>query len=229
MNFTKFVPYEAKDFLKNVQDVVFLKEGWRGKIFRGVFEGKNVAIKIARYPELSKNIRKEGEILKLVNSRNIGPNLLIFGYDFVVMEFIEGKHLKDFLRRTLESDDDRRNLLFLSDILKKLLFQARALDELKISKNEMHRPYSNVIVAVDRPVLIDFESTVTTERPKNVTQLFSFVISYLKNFLTSNRAIEESIELMKRYKESYLLSDFQNLVCLFEKTFQEILSGKFTR
>lgn len=202
---SKFIPQTGEKILKELRDCEFIREGWRGKIYKGVLDGIEVVVKIARTPSLSENIRREGEIIEIANSSNIGPRLILYGYDFVVEEFINGCHLKEML--------DRKDIIY--DVLYDLLLQARTLDELMISKDEMHRPYTNVIVVERRPVLIDFESAKITKRPKNVTQLFSFILSFLR-FELSLKEFEECIDLMRRYKSSYLDHHFEAM-CEFLK------------
>ncbi len=194
----KFLETDAEKFLGACKNVGFLTKGWRGNIYTSELDGKKVIIKVARSPELSRNILKEAEILKIVNQEGIGPHLLLYGYDFVVEEFVEGVTFD----KVIDSDEfsaQRKIFLFL-DILK----QARKLDILKISKNEMHRPYKNVILSKKGIVLIDFESATFSQRPKNVTQVFSFIVSFLKrNFFMSLIKEEEAIKIMKEYKRTY--------------------------
>jgi putative serine/threonine protein kinase len=194
-----------QDFCANIKNLSFLKEGWRGKIFVGFFNEKKVAIKVAKSFHLIQNIRKEAEILRQVNEKNIGPKIILSGSDFFVMEFIDGIPFKKIL--------DEVNTL--SDLFFDILYQARELDRMKISKNEMHKPYNNVIFCEKekRVVLIDFESSQFTEKPKNVTQFVSFLISFLKSKGRIYPQEEKTaIELMINYKKDCSDENFRKLL-----------------
>jgi predicted Ser/Thr protein kinase len=47
-----------------IQGLTYLDEGWRGVVYRGFFEGKEVAIKVAKAQEKEYAIRKEARILE---------------------------------------------------------------------------------------------------------------------------------------------------------------------
>ncbi len=194
-----------QNFYKNIKDINFLKEGWRGKIFVGYIDEKKVAIKVAKFPYLINNIKKEAEVLRRVNEKNIGPKLLLEGSDFFVMEFVDGVPFKKIL--------DKSNTI--SYAFFDILHQAYELDKMKISKNEMHKPYNNVILCEkeNKVVLIDFESSQFTEKPKNVTQFVSFLLSFLKakgKIYPKEEKI--AIEIMRNYKIDYSDKSFKEIL-----------------
>jgi len=194
-----------QDFYKNIKDIDFLKEGWRGKIFVGYIDEKKVAIKVAKFPYLINNIKKEAEVLRKVNKKNIGPKILLEGSDFFVMEFIDGIPFKKIL--------DESNTI--SDVFFDILYQAYELDRMKISKNEMHKPYNNAILCEkeNKVVLIDFESSQFTEKPKNVTQFVSFLLSFLKTKGKIYPKEEKiAIEIMRNYKRDYSDESFKEIL-----------------
>lgn len=213
---SKFLPERGENLLNNniIKDYKFLKEGWRGKIYRGKFNEKDVIIKIARIPSLSEKIRKEGEIIEIVNLKNIGPNLVLYGFDFIITEFIEGMHLKEILDSPT-----------LPHILEEILMQARELDKLNISKDEMHRPYTNIIVSKNKTFLIDFESSKITNKPQNVTQFVSFWLSY---FRTHIKPFETDfvIELLKKYKRNYSGDTFKEIIGFFREKQEYVRKSK---
>lgn len=215
---SKFLPERGENLLLNnkIKNCKFLKEGWRGKIYKGEFKEKDVIIKIARIPSLSEKIRKEGEIIERVNIKNIGPKLLLYGFDFIITEFIEGTHLKEFFNSPSP---------LLQNILEEILIQARELDKLNISKDEMHRPYTNIIVSKNKPVLIDFESSKITDKPQNVTQFVSFWLSYLR---TQIKPIEANfvIDLLRKYKKNYSEDTFLEIVGFFREKQETIMKNK---
>jgi len=59
-------------------------------------------------------------------------------------------------------------------VFSEILKQCKTLDELKINKEEMHKPLKNIIIKNNKPILIDFERCHYTLRPKNLNQFKQF-------------------------------------------------------
>ena len=180
-----------QDIKLEIKNLEKIGEGWRGSIFKGNFKGQILSFKVPSEPIHISSILKEGEILKIVNKAGIGGKLILQGEDFIAYKFIEGKEL----RHVINEQNAKK-------ILSQILEQARTLDILKITKEEMHRLHANVLVNKDLKVyLIDFERAKKSEKPKNVTQFVQFLITggtqYLGNF---NK--KEAINLMKEYKQN---------------------------
>ncbi|RMA97272.1 serine/threonine protein kinase [Hydrogenothermus marinus] len=174
---------DIKDKIRNLQ---LIGKGWRGTVYKGVFDGKTLAFKIPNKEEHKKAIQKEGEILSIVNKHKIGGKLHIKGEDFIAYSFIEGKPLKDVLNK-----ENYKNLIL------QLFQQARTLDKLKINKDEFQRPLKNALVDDKGKVhLIDFERAKFSEKVSNITQLLQFINS-LEYF---NIEKEKLIKLGKEYK-----------------------------
>ncbi|GBD03652.1 hypothetical protein HRbin19_00949 [bacterium HR19] len=211
----KEINEKGQDFIKKVEDIKFLKKGWRGIIFVDKFENQKVAIKIAKNETLIKNIKKEAEILKVVNREGIGPDLIAVGYDFIITRFIEGEGFGKVL--------EQKNLSSVKNLFFDILYQARKLDEIKISKNEMHRPYSNIIVSGQKAFLIDFESSQISENPKNITQFFSFILSFLKHKgAIFPKEEKEAILLAQEYKKTYSQKSFEKILKFISDVFTKL-------
>ncbi len=189
---------DIKPEIKNLETV---GKGWRGVVYRGYYNGQLLAFKVPREEIHRKAIKKEAEILKEVNRYGIGGKLKFVGDDFIAYEFIEGKPLKDAL-----NEENVKDLIY------KLLIQARTLDKLGISKDEMHRPYTNVIVDKRGNVhLIDFERAKYTDKPNNVTQLLQFIMTAAKRYFPHIER-EKLIELAKKYKRQPSEKNFQRII-----------------
>ncbi|GEM_PF-382794 len=211
----KEINEKGQDFIKKIEEVKFFKKGWRGIVFTGKFENQKVAIKIAKNENLIKNIKKEAEILKIANRERIGPDLIAVGYDFIITRFIEGEGFGKVL--------DQKDLSSIKNLFFDILYQARKLDEMKISKNEMHRPYNNIIVSGQKAFLIDFESSQISENPKNITQFFSFVISFLKHKgLIFQKEEKSAISLAQEYKKTYSQKSFEKILNFISDVFAKL-------
>ena len=140
--------------------------GKRGLIYTFKKNEKIIAVKI-KNPESKAENRIENEInfLKILNKYKIGPKLLDHGSDYFCYEFINGITLKEFLKTKKLNNK----------IINEILNQCKKLDELKINKEEMHKPLKNIIIKKNKPILLDFERCHYTIRPKNLNQFKQFL------------------------------------------------------
>jgi predicted Ser/Thr protein kinase len=115
-------------------------------------------------------------------------------------EFQEGSYFKDWLK-TASKEQKRKSF-------KNLLKQCYELDRLGITKEEMSRPLKNCIVVKGKPVLIDFERSHKTDKPKNVTQFCQFL---MKEYPRKKSVL---MSLAKEYKREAIL---QPLISLLSK------------
>ncbi len=208
---------EKSDILKklqkiNVLTISYLDKGKRGIVYQGYFNQKHVAIKIAiERAELLNVLEKEAKWLRLLEKYRFAPRLVLQGKDFLLLEFIQGKKIYDYLE-----DASRENSLH---VLKELLAIAHKLDELGINKEEMHHPLKHVLIQSDLRVrLIDYERSSYVENVKNVTQLCQFLTSPIMLKILEQKNIvlqkEEVIELAKQYKKE---NQKENKILLYKK------------
>jgi len=186
-----------------IKDLKLIGKGWRGNVYRGIYEGKDLAFKVASDPQFIPNIQKEGKILKIVNKEGIGGRLFLTGEDFIAYDFIEGKPLNEVI-------NEKNGRIIISKLLK----QARILDKSGINKEELHRPYKNVLVDKNLNVyLIDFERARMGKNIQNVNQFLQYILNegykYLPPF-DKNKLIE----LAKEYKKNKTEENFKKILGL---------------
>ncbi len=198
---------------KGVENIQHYAEGKRGLIFRGKVDTNqyvkkfipttknysDVAIKIKKEESAAEGtIEKEGQWLERVNKLRIGPRLLFATKTFVIVEFIVGENLPEWLEHHSSNE--------CHTVLRQVLFQCFVLDQQKITKEEMHHPYKHIIVTPrEGPVMIDFERCHETEKPQNVTQFVEYICR-LKPVLEKNGLVIDVEKLRvaaKEYKEKY--------------------------
>ncbi len=189
-----------EDIKKDIKELKKIGEGWRGIVYSGYLDGEKLAFKVPSNPLHIPAIQKEGMILEEVNKKGIGGQLVLKGNDFIAYKFIEGKHFKDVVNK----ENAKR-------IFSQILNQARELDKLGISKDEMHRPHKNVLVDKDLNVyLIDFERAKKTENIQNVTQFIQYLISGGSNYYPVEDK-KKLIELAKEYKKNMTEENFKKI------------------
>ena len=78
----------------------FLAKGKRGIVYRGLLAGKEIAIKeINPESKAINRLENEAHHLKLVNQLGIGPKLLGFYKEQLLMEYFDVERILDFLDR----------------------------------------------------------------------------------------------------------------------------------
>jgi putative serine/threonine protein kinase len=107
------------------------------------------------------------------------------------MEYIKGDRILDYLKKATKTQK--------IPILEKILDQLYIMDKLKINKLELTNPYKHIIVRNHKPIQIDFERCIYTEKPKNVTQFIQFLASG-KVGKTDKKKL---FDIAKNYKTNY--------------------------
>lgn len=163
---------KLKSFIpKKYTDISILSFGKRGIVLKAKIDDKFVAIKMVR-PESNaiNTIFLEAKNLRQVNKLNIGPNFIESTDNFVVMEFIDGVLIKEWIEKST-----RDEILGMFSVLFHQLFQ---MDKAGINKFEMTNPHKHIIVTEEfMPVMIDFERARNTIKPKNITQFAQYLTS----------------------------------------------------
>tara|TARA_Y100000310_G_C20648970_1_gene798280 strand:- start:97 stop:663 length:567 start_codon:yes stop_codon:yes gene_type:complete len=185
--------------IQGVTNIQFLAKGSHGEVYTGTYKRKKVSIKVKREASKSQGTAKrEAEALQLANTKGVGPKLLKKGKNYVMYEFQEGTYFKTWLKTATSTQKKKA--------FKDLLKQCYALDKLGISKEEMSRPLTNCVVVKGKPVLIDFERSHKTDKPKNVTQFCQFLMKEYPKKKTTLR------KLAQAYKNKPSLNTFNKIV-----------------
>ena len=80
-----------------VGTISILGKGYVGVVVLGKIGRKKVAVKIRRSDSPRKNLKKEAELLKITNRTNVGPKLVGFSKNFLVMEYLDGQKIGDWI------------------------------------------------------------------------------------------------------------------------------------
>ncbi len=156
--------------LDKVSNIGLYAKGKRGLIYSCIYKNKKVAVKIKNPKSKAVGrIKNEAKFLEIVNKKKIGPKLLDFGDDYIVMEFVEGKFILDFFEKSKKKQ--------IITVIKHVFEQLFVLDRLGINKEEMHHPVKHIIVTKNnKSILIDFERAKKSKKTHNITQFCQFLI-----------------------------------------------------
>ena len=80
-----------------INTINILGKGYVGIVVLGKIGRKKVAVKIRRNDSPRKNLKKEAELLKIINKHKIGPKLIASSKNFLVMEYLDGEKIGDWV------------------------------------------------------------------------------------------------------------------------------------
>lgn len=175
----------------------FYSQGKRSLVYLGTLNGKKVIIKrIKSNTKAINSIKKEAYWLKKLEKYKFSPKLIKQGKNYVVIEFIQGEKILDFLEKANKADSLK--------VISRIINICKALDKLNITKQEMHKPLKHILVYKNNPRFIDFERSKFSKKPKNLTQFCQFLTSKRVSLILNKKGIKiNKIKLrifLKKYK-----------------------------
>ena len=195
-----------------VGTISILGKGYVGIVVLGKIGRKKVAVKIRRNDSPRKNLKREAELLKITNQSNVGPKLVGFSKNFLVMEYLEGEKIGDWVASLKKRGSSSQ----LKTIIKKILEDCYKLDRIGLDHGELSNIVKHVIVG-NKTTIIDFESSSVDRRVSNVTsatQAFCIGsgISKIIGCICKIPKKEKMIVVLRRYKQEQTRDSFENLL-----------------
>jgi putative serine/threonine protein kinase len=187
---------------KRAFDIPVLGKGHVGIVVVAATKNGPAALKIRRLDADRKEMQHEAEMLTKANSAGIGPHFIAMERDFLLMEFIDGVHLPDWVASTKGRGARRR----ICGVLRDVLEQCYQLDHAGLDHGELSRAPKHVIIdMLDKPHIVDFETASTVRRTSNVTSIsqYLFVKSQFARIIRrklGNTDREALVATLKRYK-----------------------------
>jgi putative serine/threonine protein kinase len=162
---------EALEFSggKEAFGIPVLGKGCVGIVAIAHRNGEKVALKIRRVDADRVRMQREAKMLQKANSAYVGPGLLGVSDNFLLMQFIEGDLLPDWLEREGKK-------VLIKRVLREVLEQCWRLDDAGLDHGELsHAPKHVIVDAKSVPFIVDFESASLNRRPSNVTSICQFL------------------------------------------------------
>jgi putative serine/threonine protein kinase len=193
--------------------LAILGKGYVGVVVLAKKNNKQVALKIRRTDSQRKDMKNEAVLLKLVNSVNVGPKMIDVSKNFLVMEYLEGDKIIDWVN-SLKGVGSAKKL---KSTIKKILEDCFRLDQINFDHGELSNISKHVIIGKTKSTLIDFESSSTKRRPSNVTsitQAFFIGSGIAKKIqkIYKNSSKEKIINALKQYKNEKTSQSFEELL-----------------
>ncbi|MFH1398610.1 MAG: HemK2/MTQ2 family protein methyltransferase [Candidatus Woesearchaeota archaeon] len=191
--------------LKSISHISKLRletHGRRGLVYSGELAEQKIAVKVKNPKSTAINrIANEARFLEIANRMKIGPKIIESGEGFVIMGWVEGKRLLDFIPLSTKGK--------ILEVLRDILNQLYRLDKKGVEKGEMHNPVKHIIVG-SKPVLVDFERAKFSKKPHNLTGFCQFLCSAKvrqllceKGIVLGNITLEAMAYAKKRSDEQF--------------------------
>lgn len=193
--------------------LAILGKGYVGVVVLAKKNNKQVALKIRRTDSQRNNMKNESVLLKLVNSVNVGPKMIDVSKNFLVMEYLEGEKISNWMNSLKGVGSTKK----LKSIIRKVLEDCYRLDQIDFDHGELSNISKHVIVGKTKSTLIDFESSSTNRKPSNVTSIAQafFIgsgIAKKAQKIYKNPPKEKIIEALKQYKQEKSKENFEELL-----------------
>ncbi|RMW35772.1 MAG: serine/threonine protein kinase [Nitrosopumilus sp.] len=190
-----------------------LGKGYVGVVVLAKKGSKEVALKIRRTDSQRKEMKSEAGLLKLVNSVNVGPKMIDVSKNFLIMEYIEGIKIVDWVNSLKGTGSVKK----LKSTIRKVLEDCYNLDQIGFDHGELSNISKHVIVGKTKSTLIDFESSSVKRRPSNVTSVTQAIfigsgIAKKVQKIYKNPSKEKIIGALKQYKQEKSIENFENLL-----------------
>ena len=191
----------------NVQlkKICILGKGSVGLVTLARFKMKYFALKIRRTDANRTNMFDEVVYQSLANSVGIGPFLVNFSDNFILMEFIKGSNIVDWYNSVRTSNERILKCTAL------ILEQCYLLDCLKLDHGQLNRLDRHIIISKDdRPTILDFETSSAMRRVSNITSvaqsifLHGPIYSRLRDSIKKDRT-----QIMKNIKDYKIQMNYE--------------------
>lgn len=197
----------------NIMGYNVLGKGHVGVVLKAISSGKIVALKARRTDADRENMTHEAAMLEIANGVNVGPKMMGFTRDFIIMEKLEGPYFGEWVRTYNGSLEE-----FLR-MVRDILWKVFKLDQIGLDHGELSKIRRHIIVHESEPRLIDFESSSIDRKVQNVTSTvqsmflnhrFARVMEEWTDIPESNKLIE----YLRDYKENMSEANFFRILRL---------------
>jgi putative serine/threonine protein kinase len=192
--------------------ICVLGKGYAGIVVMAKLGTKKVALKIRRTDSPRKDMKNETILLDAANKAGVGPKLIASSKNFVVMEFLSGVKIYDWVAGL----KGKGSAVKLKGLIKKVLTDCYKLDEAGIDHGELSNITKHVIVG-KKITMIDFESSSLERKASNVTSasqaiLIGSGLAKIVNKIYKLPSKQKIISVLRNYKEEKTRQSFDDVL-----------------
>jgi len=208
---------KALEFIgeKNVLNTPVLGKGCVGIVVVAYTKkARMVALKIRRMDADRSEMQHEAEMLKKANTAKVGPKLLGASENFLLMEFIKGPLLFQWIS-VLKGRGIKSRI---QKVLRDILEQCWRLDKIGLDHGELSKAPKHILIdEEDKPHIVDFETASINRRVSNVTSIcqYLFIGSQVAKVVKRRFGYIDQdalIESLKNYKRRRNRRNFENIL-----------------
>ena len=190
-----------------------LGKGYVGVVVLSRIKNKLVAVKIRRTDASRTNMVKEAKFLKIANKAGVGPLLLAMSKNFIIMEYLDGKKISEWVNE-LKSKQD---IKLLKSIMQKILEDCYSLDVIGLDHGELSTISKHVVIGKSKTTIIDYESASTQRRVSNVTSATQAIcigsgISKIVRKIYRMPSKNKIIKILRSYKQEQNRQNFEKIL-----------------
>ena len=189
-------------------------KGYVGIVILAKIKNEVFALKIRRSDSPRKKMNDEAKLLQIANKVNVGPKLIKFSKNFLIMEFIKGGKIIDWV-----TDSNKKSPKMLKSVIKKILLDCFYLDQIGLDHGELSVLDKHVLITNKKPTIIDFESSSLKRKTSNVSSATQAIL--IGTGLA--KTIRRQIKIPRRDKIIRLVRNYKKLKT--QESFDELLSG----
>jgi len=196
---------------KHVFNLSVLGKGCVGIVTLAFRNCEKTALKIRRTDADRSRMHCEAELLKKANSVSVGPRLLGVSKNFLLMQYIDGDLLPEWLEK-------RQGKIQIRKVLREVLEQCYRLDKIGLDHGELsHAPKHVIISKAGEPFIVDFETASIARKPSNVTSMCQFLFIGSESARKIAVSLGEKdkatvVEALKRYKDDRSRENFEKIL-----------------
>jgi putative serine/threonine protein kinase len=189
-----------------------LGKGYSGIVVLAERRAEQVALKIRRTDSPRKTMEQETMLLQTANKAGVGPILLQSSKNFIVMEYLGGKKIFDWVSDLKGKGSASK----LKSVIKKVLSDCYRLDTAGLDHGELSNITKHVIVGKSIK-MIDFESSSLERKVSNVTSATQaiFIGSGLAKIVQKIYSVPprpKIISVLRKYKKQRTQQSFDNVL-----------------
>ena len=189
-----------------------LGKGYVGVVVLSKYKTKEVALKIRRIDSSRSEMDSEARLLRLANEVGVGPKFIASSKDFMIMEYLEGKRIIDWIGELKGKGSAAK----LKSMIKKVLEDCYNLDKIHLDHGELSHIHKHVIIGKSISI-IDFESASVNRRVSNVTSATQSIfigsgISKLVKKIIKEPQKRKLITSLRKYKNEQSRKNFETVL-----------------
>jgi len=175
-----------------------------------------VALKIRRIDSTRSEMENEAKLLKIANKVNVGPRFIANSKNFVIMEFVGGKKIIDWMKALKGKGSTAK----LKATIRKILEDCYNLDQIGLDHGELSTIHKHVLIGKSQAI-IDFESGSTKRRVSNLTSATQSIfigsaISKIVKRIYKIPSKKEMINCLRIYKKNKTRENFETVLQVFK-------------